>query len=115
MKYTSKIASTVLMLALSSQFTGCVTRGQNFSSDYSWLKQETTTRAEVFKTLGEPFLTGYSGGKPTWTYGFYKLRLFGASHTKELKIYWKNSTIDSFSFNSSFPEDKQKALSNIPR
>ena len=113
MKKASQLAGTVLLIALLSQLTGCVTRGSNFSSNYNWLKEEKTTRDEVVKTLGEPYHVGYSAGKPTWTYGFYKMRLVGESYTKELKIYWKGNIVDTFSFNSSFPEDKQKAISNI--
>lgn len=90
----------------------CATRGQNFSSDYSWIKEGQTTKADLIRVLGEPYHVGYSGGKPTWTYGFYKFSAFGASTTKELKIYWNNTKVDSFSFNSSFPEDKRKALAN---
>ena len=98
------------LLICGSLNTSCVTRGENFSSDYSWVKAKTTTKSEVVRMLGEPYAVGYSSGRPTWTYGFYKFRVFGPSQTKELKFYWKTDTVDSFSFNSSFKEDRTRAL-----
>jgi outer membrane protein assembly factor BamE (lipoprotein component of BamABCDE complex) len=90
---------------------GCVTRGDQFSSDYSWLEKDETTKDAVVQRLGQPFLVGYSGGSPTWTYGFYKFRLIGESHTKELTVYWNDDdTVETFTFKSSFPEDRSRIL-----
>lgn len=115
MKIFSVFWQRALVFGFACFLTSCVTRGLNFSSDYSWLKKGTTTKEDVFKVLGEPYLTGNTGGKQTWTYGFYKMRLFGASNTKELKIYWEDGKLDTYSFNSSFPEDKRKAMSTVKK
>lgn len=91
--------------------TSCVTRGQQFSSDYSWIKEGKTTKQEVSNRLGEPYHVGYSSGRPTWTYGYYHFRLIGDSNTKELTLYWDpQNRVESFNFKSSFPEDRQRAL-----
>lgn len=88
--------------------TACVTRGEDFSSDISWVKKNQTTRADVQKYLGSPFSVGNAGGVQTWTYGYYDYRLFGESKTKELKFYWSpESKVQDYSFNSSFPEDRR--------
>lgn len=95
--------------------TSCVTRGDDFSSDYQWIQEGKTSKQEVSRRLGEPFHVGYSGGRPTWTYGYYHFRLIGQSHTKELTFYWDNQDrVDAFNFKSSFPEDRQRAL-NSPK
>jgi hypothetical protein len=84
----------------------CVTKGQHFQSNISWIKQNVTTKKDVTFKLKSPTAVGNSGGTETWTYGFYKYRLIGKSPTKELKLYWNpDGTIRHFSFNSSFPED----------
>jgi hypothetical protein len=89
----------------------CVTRGDQFNSDYSWIEKGKTSQLDVMKRLGQPFSVGHSSGRPTWTYGFYSYRLIGDSNTKELTFYWDDERkVDSFSFKSSFPDDRQKIL-----
>lgn len=108
------LVSPVLILALSA-ISGCVTRGQDFPTDLAWIKKSTTTVADVQKVLGEPVSVGSSGGTPTWTYGYYKYRLFGDSNTKELKFYFgPDRRVDTFSFSSSFPQDKRAATVTQP-
>ena len=98
------VAMFLFVIAL----TGCVTRGENFSSDLSWIKVNTTTQMEVSQKLGAPYSVGNSGGMSTWTYGYYKYSLFTDSPTKELKLYWSpDLRVKDFSFNSSFSEDRR--------
>jgi hypothetical protein len=108
-----KMLSTCLFgatLGLTLAQAGCVTRGADFSSDISWVQKGKTTQSEVEKYLGAPNSVGNSGGTPTWTYGYYDYRLFDDSKTKELKFYWKDSRVEDFSFNSSFPEDRRRLI-----
>lgn len=96
------MATMLLFLGL----TGCVTSGKYFASDTAWIKNNQTRQEDVKSLLGQPFMVGNSGGSPTWTYGYYRYKLVGESFTKELKFYWNpDRTVQSFSFNSSFPED----------
>ncbi|MCX6129633.1 MAG: outer membrane protein assembly factor BamE [Proteobacteria bacterium] len=91
--------------------TACVTRGRDFSSDLGWVKKSQTTQNDVTKFLGTPTAVGSTGGVPTWTYGYYDYRLFGESETKEIKFYWNNDgKLQDFSFNSSFPSDRQRLM-----
>ena len=46
-------------------------------------------------------------GKITWTYGYYRYRVFGETRTKDLIIYYNpDGTVSSYTFNTSFPEEK---------
>lgn len=97
---------SAFLVLLPSLMIGCVTRGKNFSSDTAWLDENNPNQSQVHKIMGSPFKVGSSNGTKTWTYGYYKHSLFGESHTKELKIYWKDTKdIKSYSFSSSFPKD----------
>lgn len=108
MKQFLKITSGLIVAG--TLLSGCITRGENFSSNYEWVQEKQTRKSEVLKALGKPYSVGYSSGKPTWTYGYYKFRLFGQSQTKELKFYWSEDKVSSFSFNSSFREDRNNVL-----
>lgn len=84
----------------------CVTNGREFPSRTDWIQKNKTRQEDVKLVLGDPQAVGASDGIPSWTYGYYKYKLFGSSMTKELKFYWNpNQTIQSWSFTSSFPDD----------
>lgn len=90
----------------SAAISGCVTNGDYFKSETSWIRDNETKQADVRMLLGTPYSVGHSQGKPTWTYGYYRYKLFGKSFQKELKLYWNpDGTVGFFSFTSSFPED----------
>lgn len=92
----------VLAVAL----TACVTSGREFNSKLDWIQKGRTNQQQVKVVLGDPQFVGSSDGTPAWTYGFYKYRLFSPSYTKEVKFYWNaDQTVESWSFNSSFPGD----------
>ena len=95
-------------------FFGCATRGKDFPSDVSWVKNGVTSKTDAKQLLGPPFQVGFASGYPTWTYGYYRYRLFGNSHTKEMKFYWdKTGRVHNMSFTSSFPADvKRQAILN---
>lgn len=106
--------TVVAGLALTA--SGCVTSGKYFASDTAWVKANKTRQDEVRRLLGDPFMVGNSGGSPTWTYGFYRYKLVGESFTKELRFYWNpDKTVQSYAFNSSFPEDVGGVSSAGPR
>lgn len=95
------------VLAALTVLSGCVTRGENFNSNTSWIKVDQTSQVDVSVKLGRPYIVGNSSGVPTWTYGFYKHSLFGTSMIKELKFYFnKAKKVSRFTFSSSFPEDR---------
>ena len=44
---------------------------------------------------------------PTWTYGYYRYRLFGASNAKDLVIRFDDAgTVKSYTLNTTFPQEK---------
>lgn len=98
------LLTAALMLAV----CGCMTVGRNFpSGEFSWIVKGKTTQEGVHKRLGEPFRVGVESGTATWTYGYYKYRLGGETRTKDLVIYFnKDGTVSSYSFNTSFPDEK---------
>ena len=99
----------VFLLGLSFLvLTGCVTAGQNFrSDDLSWIVVNKTSQGEIQRILGEPFRVGVDAGSLTWTYGYYRYRLFGETRTKDLVIEFnRDGKVSSYTFNTSFPEEK---------
>jgi hypothetical protein len=98
------ILKRILVPVVFSGLLGCVTQGRNFESNTDWIKPSQTRQTDVKLMLKEPYAVGNSSGVQTWTYGYYKYRVFGKSQTKELKFYWKpDHTVDHYSYNSSFP------------
>ena len=88
--------------------SGCVTAGQNFrSDDLSWIVVKRTSQDEIQRVLGEPFRVGVDAGSLTWTYGYYRYRLFGETRTKDLVIEFnRDGMVSSYTFNTGFPEEK---------
>ena len=61
-----------------------------------------TTKAEVRQIFGEPWRTGIEDGYRTWTYGEYSI-----NKTRDLIIRFDDQdVVKSYSFSSSYPEDK---------
>ncbi len=111
MKQIPSLRPLGLLLSLCFLAASCATDGKYFKSEISWIKEGQTTQDQALSMLGEPYSIGNSSGSPTWTYGYYRYRLIGKSYTKELKFYWdEGKKVKSFSFNSSFPEDKAAVL-----
>lgn len=114
MRRIGKSLLVAMVLTMGSMNTSCATAGKEFPSQMEWIKEGVTKKKDVQLVLGEPYSVGNSGGRETWTYGFYRYKLIGKSHTKELKVYWNpDGTVGSFSFTSSFPDDT--AMSRIAK
>lgn len=112
----SQCHKVLLLVSLLSAFSGCVTSGREFNSKLDWIQKGKTSQQQVKVVLGDPQFVGSSDGTPAWTYGFYKYRLFSPSYTKEVKFYWSaDRTVESWSFNSSFPDDISDVTPLPPR
>lgn len=99
----------LLAIAISGAvLAGCATIGKNFdSTSLSWLKAGETAKKDVLEKLGDPFRVGMDSGDQTWTYGYYKYRVFGDSETKDLVIRFSgDEKVKSYTLNTSFPEEK---------
>ncbi|MCA2959186.1 MAG: hypothetical protein IOD12_02980 [Silvanigrellales bacterium] len=86
---------------------GCLTVGDDFTSEVTWIQRDKTTRQEIESKVGQPFRVGYDTGLLTFTYGFYRYSVFRPTRTKDLTVRFnKDGTVNSYSFASSFDEDK---------
>lgn len=96
--------------ALAVAWLGCLTVGEDFAvGNVSHLKIGATTQKEVREKLGEPWRTGLEDGQRTWTYGYYKYNLLGASQTRDLVVRFDDKgVVRSYTFNSTYPEDVQQ-------
>ena len=67
--------------------TGCITLGKEFpEANVSTIKIGVTTKIEVRKLFGSPWLSGVQDGKPAWTYGSYDYSLFGERIAMDLVV-----------------------------
>ena len=102
--------NVLLLVLFAVGAVACVTKGRNFPADLSWIKKEESSQQDVLMVLGTPFMVGNSSGVQTWSYGLYHYRIVGRSYVKELKFFWNNDkTVGEYSFQSSFPDDLERA------
>jgi len=99
-----------LLALLAAALAGCATMGRNFdSTSLSWIREGDTGKKEIVERLGNPFRVGVDAGDQTWTYGYYKYKVFGESTTKDLVIRFDPSgKVKSYTLNTSFPEEKER-------
>lgn len=87
---------------------GCVSAGKDFNVHMvPQIKLHQTTRAQIEQMFGPPWRTGVEDGKQTWSYGSYK---YGMNDTQSRDLVVRfdgKGTVVSYTFNSSYPEDKQ--------
>ncbi|WP_186644963.1 hypothetical protein [Fluviispira vulneris] len=99
--------SLVSLSGASLLTVSCLTVGTQFPAKVTWIKSDKTTKDEIEKAFGPPFRVGYDSGYRTYSYGYYKYSAFSESQTKDLTIRFnENGTVSSYTFSSSFPEDK---------
>lgn len=89
----------VLLLMASS----CATVGRKFPVDpVSQIQIGETTQQDINAIFGTPWRTGLEDGRKTWTYGYYKYRLFGTTTTRDLVIRFDaDGRVYSYTFNTS--------------
>jgi len=81
----------------------CATVGREFSVDaVTQIRLGETTKEDISKMLGHPWRIGLDDGNRTWTYGYYKYKLFGETTTRDLVIKFdSNGVVSSYTFNTS--------------
>lgn len=99
-RFSGLCICTVIMIVLLA--AGCATVGKDFpSTAAAHIVINKTTQTEVLSMLGEPWRTGLEDGLRTWTYGYYKYRLFGPTDTKDLVITFNaDNTVNAYTFNT---------------
>jgi len=98
------IATLALFATLTLTLAACMpTVGQPFAvTKVSSIEIGATTKGNIQQMFGEPWRTGIEDGFKTWTYGEYTMK-----HSRDLLIRFdEEDKVKSYSFSSSFPEDK---------
>jgi outer membrane protein assembly factor BamE (lipoprotein component of BamABCDE complex) len=104
-------AKLVLSVLCLSALVGCLTVGDEFSSEVNWIQKDQTSRKQIEAKMGSPFRTGYDTGLLTYTYAFYRYSVFRPARTKDLTVRFnQNGTVQSYSFASSFDEDRAELM-----
>jgi len=96
-------ALLIVLFVLIAVIGGCATVGVDFPTDpVRSIEIGRTTQSDITRTFGDPWRTGIEDGDVSWTYGYYRYRLFGESETRDLKIIFdKSGRVRSYSFNQS--------------
>ena len=91
------LISTMIMFV-----SGCITLGKDFPEvNVSTISIGVTTKNEVRKLFGSPWLSGVQDGKPAWTYGIYDYSLFGERKAKDLVVQFDDSgKVSSFTYST---------------
>lgn len=89
---------------------GCATVGRPFPvAPVERIEIGATSRAQIRTMFGEPWRTGIEDGQPTWTYGHYRYSAFGETRTRDLLLRFDaDGKVASYTFNSSYPEDRRE-------
>ena len=91
------LISTMMMFV-----SGCITLGKDFpEANVSTISIGVTTKNEVRKLFGSPWLSGVQDGKPAWTYGIYDYSLFGEKKAKDMVVQFDdNGKVTSFTYST---------------
>lgn len=100
------IAGGLARAAGALALAGCLAVGRTFPLEsVAEIRLGETTREEVRSTFGEPWRTGLEDGLQTWTYGHYRLALFGGVRSRDLVVRFDaQGLVASYTFNVSPPE-----------
>jgi len=82
--------------------SGCITLGKDFpEANVPSITIGVTTKNEVRKLFGSPWLSGVQDGKPAWTYGIYDYSLFGERKAKDLVVHFDDrGKVSSFTYST---------------
>ena len=102
--YSLKYLSfTLIFLTIFTFFiSSCITLGQNFSdSNVKAIRIGKTTKKDIRKLFGSPWLSGINDGELAWTYGNYDYALFGERKAKDLVIQFDDKgVVTTFTFST---------------
>jgi len=89
---------------------GCATIGYDFPvAPVQQIVIGQTTQQDVQRLFGNPWRTGLEDGRTTWTYGYYKYKMFGRARSRDLVVRFNDrNVVSSYTFNSTEPEDNKK-------
>lgn len=97
------LAKVLIMISVVILFaSGCITLGKAFpEANVSSIKIGLTSKNEIRRFFGSPWLSGVQDGQPAWTYGSYDYSLFGERKAKDLVVEFDdNGIVSSFTFST---------------
>jgi hypothetical protein len=102
MVHNKRFGLMLMLIALTVILASCATVGRQFpTGDVQRIEIGKTTKQAVTDIFGPPWRIGLEDGVRTWTYGYYKYRLFGDTTTYDLVVRFNNNGIvTSYSFNT---------------
>ncbi len=82
--------------------SGCITLGKDFpEANVPNVNIGETTKNEIRRLFGSPWLSGVQDGKVAWTYGIYDYSLFGERKAKDLVVQFDDlGKVSSFTFST---------------
>ena len=82
--------------------SGCIPFGKDYpEAKVSSITIGVTTKNEIRRLFGSPWLTGVQDGQPAWTYGSYDYSLFGERKAKDLVVQFDDQgKVSSFTFST---------------
>ena len=99
----SNYVLALILISMMIMFvSGCITLGKDFSeANVSSITIGVTTKNEIRKLFGSPWLSGVQDGQPAWTYGSYDYSLFGKRKAKDLLVQFDDQgKVSSFTFST---------------
>jgi outer membrane protein assembly factor BamE (lipoprotein component of BamABCDE complex) len=96
-----------LALVLGAMTLSCATIGHRFPPEsVAHIKNGETTKAQLLGDFGLPYRRGIEDGDSTWTYVYYKVRLFGENlRTRDLYVRFDpEGRVKSFTYNSNLDD-----------
>ena len=96
------VLALILISTMIIFVSGCITLGKDFSEEsVSSITIGVTTKNEVRRLFGSPWLSGVQDGQPAWTYGIYDYSLFGERKAKDLVVQFDDKAkVLSFTFST---------------
>jgi hypothetical protein len=101
------VAAVVLAAALAALTLSCATIGNRFPPEnVARVKIGETTKAQLLGDFGLPYRRGIEDGDSTWTYVYYKVRLFGENlRTRDLYLrFGPDGRVRSYTYNSNLDD-----------
>ena len=93
----------LILISLMIMFiSGCITLGKDFpDANVSSITNGVTTKNEIRRLFGPPWLSGIKDGQPAWTYGSYDYSMFGERKAKDLVVQFDDKgKVSSFTFST---------------
>lgn len=103
MAHIKRLIATFLVMSMLAVFGCAPSTGRPFPvQKVPEIQIGATTKETVRQMFGEPWRTGIEDGFKTWTYGQYSI-----NNSRDLLIRFDDDgLVKSYSFSSSYPEDK---------